>query len=113
MAKYNNKHFLQLPRAIFTDKYKDLSNGAKWLYVVLNELEQRYTSGRQNGKGYFYRSDKELANDAGMCEKTLRKYKKELKEKAPDLLNIEVSKYIEDEKTQKLSEESITFYTIY
>lgn len=113
MAKYNNKHFLQLPRAIFTDKYKDLSNGAKWLYVVLNELEQQFTSGKQNGKNYFYRADRDLADDAGMSEKTLRKYKKELKEKASDLLIIEVGKFLVDEKTGKQSEKSITWYQIY
>ena len=41
--KHGNKFYLELTREIFTDEYKDLSVGAKWLFVVLNELEQRYT----------------------------------------------------------------------
>lgn len=53
MAKYNNEFFLQLSREIFTPKYKNLSNGAKWLFVVLNELEQRYTTGKPGGEDFF------------------------------------------------------------
>ena len=41
--KHGNSNYLQLSRSIFTEKYKTLSNNAKWLFVVLNELEQRYT----------------------------------------------------------------------
>ena len=33
--KYNNKHYIQLSRDIFTDEYKTLSVNAKWLFVVL------------------------------------------------------------------------------
>jgi len=109
LAKYGNKHFIQLPREIFTEEYNSLSRDAKWLYVVLKEDEHRYTSGKQNGKNYFYRSDKDLAADAQMSITTLKKYKKELKEKAPNLVIIEVDKFI---KGNKLSEESMTFYTM-
>ena len=38
--KHGNSNYLQLSRSIFTEKYKTLSNNAKWLFVVLNELEQ-------------------------------------------------------------------------
>ena len=46
MAKYGNSSYLELPKKIFTDEYKGLSTNAKWLYVVLKELEHRLT-----GKG--------------------------------------------------------------
>ena len=68
---------MQLSRHLFADKYKTLSINAKWLYVVLNELEQRYTG---NDKDWFFRTDAELAEDAGMSEKTLKRAKAELKE---------------------------------
>ncbi len=74
--KHGNTFYLELSREIFSDQYKDLSNGAKWLFVVLNELEQRYT-----GKGcdFFYRTDAELANDANLSLATLKRYKAELR----------------------------------
>lgn len=74
--KYGNSFYLELSRKIFTEEYKDLSRDAKWLYVVLNELEQRFT-----GKGcdFFYRTDEDLAKDAGMSLATLKRYKLELR----------------------------------
>lgn len=75
--KHGNSFYLQLTRELFTEEYKDLSNGAKWLFVVLNELEQRYT-----GKGcdFFYRTDKDLAEDANMPLRSMKRAKSELKE---------------------------------
>lgn len=75
--KYGNTYFLQLSREIFTEKYSHLSIGAKWLFVVLNELEQRYT-GKDND--FFFRTDKELAKDAEISLSTLKRYKSELRE---------------------------------
>ena len=74
--KHGNTFYMELSREIFTEKYAGLSNGAKWLFVVLNELEQRFT-----GKGcdFFYRTDEELAIDANISLATLKRYKKELK----------------------------------
>ncbi len=40
--KHGNKYYLQLSRKIFTEEYSHLSNNAKWLFVVLNELEQEF-----------------------------------------------------------------------
>ena len=102
-------HFIQLSRDIFDDKYKDLSTGAKWLYVVLNELEHRYTTGKVSEKDWFYRSDKDLANDAGMSLATLKKHKVELKE--TDLVWIGYMHYKYPE-TGKKSERKITAYRI-
>lgn len=74
--KHGNSFYLELTRELFTEEYKTLSNGAKWLFVVLNELEQRYT-----GKGcdYFFRTDKELAEDANMPLRSMKRAKAELK----------------------------------
>lgn len=74
--KHGNTFYMELSREIFTDQYKHLSNGAKWLFVVLNELEQRFT-----GKGCdsFYRTDAELAEDANVSLATLKRYKAELR----------------------------------
>jgi hypothetical protein len=75
MAKNGNTFYLQLSRKIFADCYRNLSRDAKWLYVVLNELEHRYTGKDEN---FFYRSNEDLAKDAQMSPSTLKKYKKEL-----------------------------------
>ncbi len=74
--KHGNTFYLELPRKIFTDEYNYLSNGAKWLYVVLNELEQRFTGKEQN---FFYRTDAKLAEDASISLATLKRYKAELR----------------------------------
>lgn len=74
--KYHNTHFLQLSRKIFTDDYKDLSMNAKWLFVILNELEQRFTN---DNVDFFTRTDEQLANDCKVSLKTLKRAKAELK----------------------------------
>ena len=74
--KHHNDFYLQLTRELFTDKYRDISHGAKWLFVVLNDLEQRYTD---NDVDYFFRTDAELADDAGLSLSTVKRYKAELK----------------------------------
>lgn len=109
MAKHGNGFFLELSREIFTEKYKDLSTGAKWLFVVLNELEQRYTTGRTDGEDFFFRSDKELAADAGISLTTLKRYKAELKK--TDLIKT-WGMHWKDPQTGKLSEKKVTAYRI-
>lgn len=109
MAKYGNTHYLQLSRAIFTDEYKHLSNGAKWLFVVLNELEQRYTTGREGGEDFFFRSDLELSADAGISITTLKRHKAELKKSG--LVHIWQAHFV-DRQTGKKSEKKITAYRI-
>lgn len=104
--KYGNDYYLQLSRHLFADKYKDLSINAKWLYVVLNELEQRYTGKNRN---WFYRTDIQLAEDAGMSEKTLKRAKAELKDSG--LVNITIV-HLEDEETGKKSKKKVTAYEI-
>ena len=109
MAKYGNSHYLQLSRAIFTDEYAHLSIGAKWLFVVLNELEQRYTTGREGGEDFFFRSDLELAADAGISITTLKRHKAELKKSG--LVKIWQAHFV-DRKTGKKSEKKITAYRV-
>ena len=87
--KYNNTDFIQLSRIIFAEKYKSLSVNAKWLYCVLNELEHRYSRPED---GLFYRTNEELASDAGMSLPTLKRAKKELVEAG--LINIYKSHFI-------------------
>lgn len=73
--KFHNKHFIQLSRDIFADEYKTLSINAKWLFVVLNELEHRFTGEKQD---FFIRSNEQLSKDTGMSLSTLKRAKSEL-----------------------------------
>jgi len=76
MPKHGNTYFLQLTRAIFNEsQYQALSINAKWLFCVLNELEQRFTV---KGLDTFTRTNAELAHDAGMSMATLKRAKAEL-----------------------------------
>jgi hypothetical protein len=82
--KYNNSFYLQLTRNIFTEEYSDMSIRAKWLFIVLNELEQRYCN---KNTDFFLRTDKQLCEDTGYSINTLKKAKAELK-KHPELVII-------------------------
>lgn len=105
--KYGNDYYLQLSRHLFADKYKDMSINAKWLYVVLNELEQRFTG---KDKDWFFRTDEELAKDAGMSEKTLKRAKSELRESG--LIEISLVHWIVDKETGRKSKGKVTKYKI-
>ncbi len=70
-------NYLQLSREIFQDpKFHALSTTAKWLYVVLVELEHKFTGEKEN---FFFRSNEDLAKDVGVSLPTLKRAKKELK----------------------------------
>lgn len=105
MAKNGNTFYLQLSREIFTEKYKDLSTGACWLYVVLNELEHRYTGKNED---FFFRTNAELAKDAKMSEPTLKRCKKELIESG--LIEHWLGHFVESDG--KKSEKKCSFYRI-
>jgi hypothetical protein len=80
-----------------------LSRGAAYLFVVLCHLENVFC---MEGKEWFYRTDRELASDAGLSFNTLRKYKGELKQH-PELITIRQQAM----RTKKgMSEESPTHY---
>lgn len=108
--KHGNSYYIQLSRLIFNEEpYKSLSINAKWLYVVLKELEQRYTGSDTN---WFFRSNEELAEDMGVSLKTLKKAKAELVK--TDLIKIGVMHWISGKGTphEKRSEKHVTSYTI-
>lgn len=103
--KYKRGNYLQLPREIFqSEEFKGLSVNARWLYVVLSELEHRFTNKKDN---FFFRSNEELVNDAGMSLPTLKRAKKELKESG--LVTIRQMHWV-DKKTKKKSEKHITAF---
>lgn len=77
MPKYKDGNFLQINRKALHDDC-DLTWRAKWLYVVLSELEHRFTGTKTD---FFFRSQKDLEKDTGMNAVTNRKYRKEFIEK--------------------------------
>lgn len=106
--KHDNAHFLQLNRDLFQEPYRSrLSNGAKWLYVVLNELEQRFCT---EDKDYFFRSNEDLAHDACMSLPTLKTAKKELLE-YPELVESWQAHWA-DPETGRRSKKHVTAYRI-
>jgi hypothetical protein len=110
MSKYENTFYLQFNRQILHEPYKTiLSKDAVYLFLILKELEQQFCTA---DKHEFYRSDEDLAKDAKMSLKTLKKHKAELKKYASDLIEI-TSKPIWDEKNKKFSQSKITHYYIY
>lgn len=76
MAKYQDGHFLQLPRSLFNDeRFTGLSDAAKWLFLVLKEDEHRFSG---NGEDFFYRSNEDLARDCGWTKSKLVRIKPEV-----------------------------------
>lgn len=106
--KHDNAHFLQLNRDLFQEPYKSrLSLNAKWLYVVLNELEQRFCT---EEKDYFFRTNEDLAHDAGISLPTLKAAKKELQE-YPELVETWQAHWM-DPETGRRSKKHVTAYRI-
>lgn len=74
--KRKQGNYLHLSRKVFNDeRYNNLSINAKWLYVVLNELEHKYTGDKED---FFWRSNEDLAKDCGYSLPTLKRAKREL-----------------------------------
>lgn len=105
--KRKQGNYLQLSRKLFNDeKYSQLSLTARWLYVVLNELEHKYTGSKED---FFWRSNEDLAQDCGVSLPTLKRAKKELLE--TDLIQVWQMHWM-DKKTGKKSEKKVTAYRI-
>ena len=104
--KHGNTFYLQLSREIFTNKYSGLSQNAKWLFVVLNELEQRFAGKNED---FFFRSNNDLAEDAGMSLPTLKRAKKELLQ--TDLLEC-WKMHFKNKETGRLFEKHISGFRI-
>jgi hypothetical protein len=105
--KRKDRFFLQLSRKLFHDpEFQKLSINAKWLYVVLNELEHRFSGNKED---FFFRSNNDLAKDAGFSLPTLKRAKKELIESG--LVQVSFMHWV-DSETGKRSKKHITAYQI-
>lgn len=107
MGKRTEGHFIKLPRKIFSDGYAGLSIYAKWLYVVLNELDSRFTG---KDKDRFFRSNEDLARDAGISVSSLKRAQKELLGRG--LIRKTYAHWWQDENKTKLSKKKVTCYRI-
>jgi hypothetical protein len=108
-VKYKSGNFLQLNRDIFNDEdLKYLSWPAKYLYVVLTELEHRFTGGEVDD--HFFRTAKQIVEDSGMAYNTILKYRKELVEAG--LLQIWQTHWWRDKTHTKKSEKHVTAYRL-
>jgi len=104
--KHHNTHFLQLSRKLFTEEFESLPYQSKWIFTVMNELEQRFTG---KGEDFFYRSDLDLSEDCGLSERTIRRYKKPLIELG---LVQHWNMHFINSETKKKSEHKISAYRI-
>lgn len=98
---------MELSRIPFQDD-SDLSADARYLFTVLNELEQRFC-GKNNGG--FFRTDEDLAHDCKWGITKTRKVKKELKDKAKHLIKISYT-HVMNTETKKMSFKKFTKYEI-
>lgn len=88
--KTGNRFYMELSREIFTEEYKNLSRNAKWLFICLNELEQRFCP--SEGRDWFLATNDQLCQITGFSEKTLKIAKAELRE--TDLVEMTRGKWI-------------------
>lgn len=99
-------YFNKITRKIYNDEsFKELPPLCKWLYTVLVENESRFA----DKEGWFFRSDDDLAMDAGISDKTLKKYKKILRENG--LVETSIMHFT-DKDTNKKSKKKVTAYRI-
>jgi hypothetical protein len=101
VAKYKDGNFLQFPRGAFKNLSK-LKTSAKWLYVVLTELEHRFTGKNED---FFFRSLKDLSEDSGLSVDCVCRSLKSLQEHG---LIDKWQMHWRDKGTGKLSEKHIT-----
>lgn len=70
-----NQNYFRVSHIITeSEAFAKLSLGAKVLYYTFCKLRNRYGDER----GIFFRSERTLADDAGVTKKTIQKAKKEL-----------------------------------
>lgn len=104
--KHGNTYYLELGRSIFNEHaYDELPMYSRWIFTVMNELEQKYTGKKED---YFFRSDEDLAKDCGLSIRTVQRYKKPL----IDLKYIQHWNTHFIDKDGKKSEKKISAYRI-
>ncbi len=89
MSNGTKNDFIKIPRDLWKDEYCTLSVTAKWLYICLNELEQRFNN-QVEGK-YFYHSDQQLCDITGMSINVVKRAKKELRRYAMGLVYMDTN----------------------
>ena len=98
------------PRSIFKHEgFKAMSPTARLVFFYLLEMEHRYTGKECN---YFFRSNKELAEEAGLSEKTIQNAKDEFREHIPDLIRLSYVHWWLDKTKTKQSPKKVSGYTI-
>ena len=105
--KHGNIYYLELSRTLFNSHtFEELPMYSRWIFVVMNELEQRYTGKNET---YFFRSDEDLAKDCGLSVATIKRYKKPLIQlKYIQHWNM----HFKNTETGKLSEKKVCAYRI-
>lgn len=105
--KHGNVYYLELSRELFNKyTYEQLPVYSRWIFVVLNELEQRFTGYKED---YFFRSDENLAKDCGLSTATIKRYKKPL---ITHGLIQHWNMHYTDRETNKKSEKKVSAYRI-
>lgn len=102
--KHGNRYYAEVSRAVWD---YGLSDNAILLFFWLNELEQKYTG---RSEDFFYRTNSQLCNDLGWCERKLKKAKSELL-RHTDLVQSWQAHFV-DRTTGKKSEKHFTAYRI-
>ena len=119
MSKVKSGFYLELSRHIFPQKnmvsisYKEVSPMSRWIYCCLVELEHRYTVGKTKRNlnrplnDFFFHSNKDLAELAGVSQRTVQKARTELMEAG---LVKSWQMHWQDSKTGKLSYKHVSAY---
>lgn len=67
MPKYKTGNYIQISRKAFK-MLEDCKTSTKWLYIVLNELEHKFTGHK---KDFFFRSIDDLSLDTELSRPTV------------------------------------------
>lgn len=104
MNIYDNGDWFKCSKDIIRDK--NISQSAKWLYVVLSALNNHYGK----DKGFFSRTNNDLMNDCNMSIGTLKKAKNELVEHG--YIKVWHNQLWEDKENNKSTTFRICYYKL-
>jgi hypothetical protein len=103
-------NFMPFPRSLFKhDGFKEMSASSRLVFVYLLEMEHRYTG---KGAKYFFRSNKELADEIGVSEKTVQNSKNDFKAHIPDLIKLGYVHWWLDQAQTRKSSRKVTTFTV-